>query len=136
MTKAERAKTVQKILNKIYPKTPIPLNHKNVFELLIAVLLSAQCTDERVNKSKGDSRPYNTLKERVAMLESLKYIDEVVAFSEDSELETCVLQSDATIMVIGSDYRGKRVIGAQYVDEIKFFDRLGEYSTTKTLESL
>ena len=50
MTKAERAKTVQKILNKIYPKTPVPLNHKNVYELLIAVLLSAQCTDERVNK--------------------------------------------------------------------------------------
>ena len=93
-------------------------------------------TDERVKKSKGDSRPFNTLKDRVAMLESIIYIDEVVAFSEDSELETCVLQSDATIMVIGSDYRGKRVIGAQYVDEIKFFDRLGEYSTTKTLESL
>ena len=50
MTKAERAKTIQKILNKIYPKTPVPLNHKNVYELLIAVLLSAQCTDERVNK--------------------------------------------------------------------------------------
>ena len=50
MTKSERAKTIQKILNKIYPKTPVPLNHKNVFELLIAVLLSAQCTDERVNK--------------------------------------------------------------------------------------
>ena len=38
------------ILNKIYPKTPIPLNHKNKFELLISVLLSAQCTDKRVNE--------------------------------------------------------------------------------------
>ncbi len=36
-------------LNKLYPKTPIPLRHKNNFELLIAVLLSAQCTDDRVN---------------------------------------------------------------------------------------
>ena len=34
----------------IYPNTPIPLNHESIFELLIAVLLSAQCTDERVNK--------------------------------------------------------------------------------------
>mgnify|MGYP001273660023 FL=1 len=50
MIKTERAKIAQKILNKIYPKTPIPLNHKNTYELLIAVLLSAQCTDERVNK--------------------------------------------------------------------------------------
>ena len=37
-------------LDSLYPKTPIPLNHKNKFELLVAVLLSAQCTDERVNK--------------------------------------------------------------------------------------
>jgi len=37
-------------LEKTYPRTPIPLNNKNVFELLVAVLLSAQCTDERVNK--------------------------------------------------------------------------------------
>ena len=37
-------------LNEIYPETPVPLNHKNKFELLIAVLLSAQCTDERVNQ--------------------------------------------------------------------------------------
>ena len=50
MIKTERAKIAQKILNKIYPKTPIPLNHKSTYELLIAVLLSAQCTDKRVNK--------------------------------------------------------------------------------------
>ncbi len=50
MIKTERAKIAQKILNKIYPNTPIPLNHKSTYELLIAVLLSAQCTDERVNK--------------------------------------------------------------------------------------
>ena len=39
-----------KRLDEIYPETPVPLNHKNKFELLIAVLLSAQCTDERVNQ--------------------------------------------------------------------------------------
>ena len=50
MQRAERAKIIMGILNKIYPKTPIPLNHKNKFELLISVLLSAQCTDKRVNE--------------------------------------------------------------------------------------
>ena len=50
MTKSERAKIVLKILNKTYPKTPIPLDHKDNFTLLVAVLLSAQCTDERVNQ--------------------------------------------------------------------------------------
>jgi endonuclease-3 len=50
MKKVERADLALKILNKIYPETPIPLNHKNIYELLIAVLLSAQCTDKRVNQ--------------------------------------------------------------------------------------
>ena len=50
MRRAERATKIMGILNKIYPKTPIPLNHKNKFELLISVLLSAQCTDKRVNE--------------------------------------------------------------------------------------
>ncbi len=50
MLKADKAKKIINILNKIYPETPIPLNHKNNFELLISVLLSAQCTDKRVNE--------------------------------------------------------------------------------------
>ena len=50
MNKNERTSSILKILNQTYPKVPIPLKHKNQFELLIAVLLSAQCTDERVNK--------------------------------------------------------------------------------------
>ncbi len=50
MKKSDRAKIVKKVLDRVYPETPIPLNHKDNFTLLIAVLLSAQCTDERVNK--------------------------------------------------------------------------------------
>ena len=50
MKRTEKAQAVYKILNRIYKKVPIPLRHKNKFELVIAVLLSAQCTDERVNK--------------------------------------------------------------------------------------
>jgi len=50
MIKSERAKFIKSHLEKLYPNIPIPLNHDNNFELLIAVLLSAQCTDERVNK--------------------------------------------------------------------------------------
>ena len=50
MLKKEKVKFIIDELNRLYPKTPIPLDHKNNFELLIAVLLSAQCTDERVNQ--------------------------------------------------------------------------------------
>ena len=50
MTKAEKVEFIIGELEKLYPNTPIPLQHSNNFTLLIAVLLSAQCTDERVNK--------------------------------------------------------------------------------------
>ncbi len=50
MTKQERADYVAKTLEKLYPETPVPLDHSDAYTLLIAVLLSAQCTDERVNK--------------------------------------------------------------------------------------
>lgn len=50
MLKKERAAFILHRLNQLYPETPVPLNHSNIFELLVAVLLSAQCTDERVNK--------------------------------------------------------------------------------------
>jgi endonuclease III len=50
MLKKERAELILKRLNALYPETPIPLDHRNNFELLVAVLLSAQCTDIRVNQ--------------------------------------------------------------------------------------
>ena len=50
MKKIEKAQEISRILNRIYRKVPIPLKHKNKFELVVAVLLSAQCTDERVNQ--------------------------------------------------------------------------------------
>ena len=49
MSEKEKAKKIIKILNKIYPKAPVPLKHKNTFTLLVSVLLSAQCTDINVN---------------------------------------------------------------------------------------
>lgn len=50
MLKKQRAQFILDYLNELYPETPVPLNHRNHFELLVAVLLSAQCTDERVNQ--------------------------------------------------------------------------------------
>jgi len=50
MKRAERAERIRKILDRLYPLPPIPLRHRDPFTLLIAVLLSAQCTDERVNR--------------------------------------------------------------------------------------
>ena len=57
MNEREKAKKILKILNKIYPKTPIPLKHRNKFTLLVSVLLSAQCTDLNVNNATKDIYP-------------------------------------------------------------------------------
>ena len=50
MTKKERSAYIAETLERLYPETPIPLDHRDPYTLLIAVLLSAQCTDLRVNQ--------------------------------------------------------------------------------------
>ena len=68
MNEKEKAKKILKILNKIYPTTPIPLNHTNKFTLLTSVLLSAQCTDLNVNNvTKGIYPKYNKPKDFVKL---------------------------------------------------------------------
>ena len=68
MNEKEKAKKILKILNKIYPTTPIPLNHTNKFTLLTSVLLSAQCTDLNVNNVTKDIYPkYNKPKDFVKL---------------------------------------------------------------------
>ena len=60
MNNKEKAKIITRILNKTYPRVPIPLNYKNTFTLLVSVLLSAQCTDVNVNNvTKDIYRKYN-----------------------------------------------------------------------------
>jgi len=67
MTKAEKVNDILNILNKFYPDPEVPLRHKDAYTLLISVLLSAQCTDDRVNKttpllfSRADN-PYDMVK--------------------------------------------------------------------------
>ncbi|MBI5690056.1 MAG: endonuclease III, partial [Verrucomicrobia bacterium] len=50
MTRAERAAWIDRRLAELYPETPVPLVHHDAYTLLVAVLLSAQCTDKRVNE--------------------------------------------------------------------------------------
>ena len=76
MTKAERADFVIQTLKEIYPTVPVPLDHKDAYTLLIAVLLSAQCTDVRVNQitpllfAKADN-PYDMVKMSVEEIKEI-----------------------------------------------------------------
>ena len=68
MDEIQRSKIILKILNRIYPKTPIPLKHRNKFTLLISVLLSAQTTDVNVNNVTKNIYPkYNKPKHFVKL---------------------------------------------------------------------
>ena len=92
-------------------------------------------TDDRVRDSKGSDRPFNTARDRKFLLEAISYVDEVYEYSTDEELEALLSENNVDIMVIGSDWKGKTVVGENIVENIKFFDRIEGYSTTRVLES-
>ena len=93
-------------------------------------------SDERVREKKGPNRPINTAEDRAYMLQSLKTVDHVLLFGSDAELENCVKVSKPDIMVVGSDWEGKTVIGSMYSTEVHFFPRIEEYATSKTIQCI
>lgn len=93
-------------------------------------------SDRRVAEKKGPSRPVYSVKDRAFMLQNLKAVDYVIVFDSDEELEGCLKMIKPDIMVVGSDWKGKSVIGSMYSAELRFFDRIDEYATTKTIQSI
>jgi D-beta-D-heptose 7-phosphate kinase/D-beta-D-heptose 1-phosphate adenosyltransferase len=93
-------------------------------------------TDGRVKEKKGESRPVFSQDERKFFLMNLKAVDGVSFFSTDQELEEEIKRFSPDIMVVGSDWKGKPVIGSQFAKELKFYDRIENYSTTKTLQRI
>jgi len=92
-------------------------------------------SDEKVRAAKGDDRPINCQEDRKFALQCIKYIDEVVIFNTPGELE-CLIRKIKPVMVVGSDWKDKPVIGSQYAQAVYFFERMGDYSTTNTLRRL
>jgi D-beta-D-heptose 7-phosphate kinase/D-beta-D-heptose 1-phosphate adenosyltransferase len=99
-------------------------------------LIVAIDSDERVKEKKGSTRPINSLWNRAFMLANIYTIDEVRTFGSDKELEDLVKHYKPDIMIVGSDYKNKKVIGSEYAKELKFFDRIDEYSTTKIIQNI
>ena len=86
-------------------------------------------TDERITQAKGPTRPINSLQDRMFVLSSIRYIDQVVSFSSNAELEAHISNIMPDFMVIGDDYRGKKIIGSQFIKEIYYVSR-DDKSTT------
>lgn len=93
-------------------------------------------TDRRIAELKGSDRPINKLHERMFLLKSLRYVDEVDCFDSDIELDLLIREYSPDIMIKGSDYKDKFIIGEQYCKEVIFYDRLEPYSTTQKIQTI
>lgn len=100
------------------------------------VLVVGTDTDERIRQLKGNTRPVNCLADRMAMLRSLRDVDAVCSFGNRDELLSQIKNSKADIIVVGSDYKDKDVIGSHLVSKVVFFDRITRYSTTNIIEKI
>lgn len=92
-------------------------------------------SDEKIRREKGGSRPINNAYDRKFLLKSIKYIDKVYVFDSKEGLEYQIEEILPDIMVIGSDWKGKTIIGEQYADKLVFFNRIKGYSTTNILKN-
>ena len=90
-------------------------------------------SDQKVKIDKGEGRPFNVQEDRKKILEGIRYVDEVIIFSSKEELENCIKKINPDVMVIGSDWMGKKIVGSEYAKEVKFFERIPGYSTTAIL---
>ena len=97
-------------------------------------LIVGSDSDDRVNKLKGNGRPINNQNDRKEMLESIKFIDEVIIFNTKEEMCDLLTKKNINTIVIGDDYKDKPVTGSDIIEDIVFFKKIGNYSTTNYLK--
>jgi D-beta-D-heptose 7-phosphate kinase/D-beta-D-heptose 1-phosphate adenosyltransferase len=90
-------------------------------------------TDRRVKELKGQGRPFNNTKDRVLMMMSLKYVNDVKTFDSREQMIELIKEWNPDYMVVGSEYIDKEVVGSEWAKELIFFNRIADYSTTKIL---
>ncbi len=93
-------------------------------------------TDDKVALDKGADRPINDVCHRVAMLQAIKYIDIILTFGSRQELEQMIEFYNPDVLVVGGDWRDGDVVGRKYAKEVRFFNRVGGYSTSKIISKI
>ena len=132
--------TPNPIMKKVFVNGTFDILHMGHLELLEFAkslgdfLIVAIDSDRRVKELKGPARPINTEYERKQMLEAIRWVDRVYVFDSDAELVSYI--SDCDLMVKGSDYRGRPIVGQDVCPEIVFFERLEDYSSSKKIEDI
>lgn len=92
--------------------------------------------DSRVKKLKGNTRPFHKESDRALVIKSIRYVDNVQLFGSNEELTNLIKSISPDVLIAGSDWKGKNIVGGEYAKEIVFFDRIADYSTTKILGEL
>ena len=92
-------------------------------------------TDERVKQFKGEFRPINNISDRIEFMNSIRFVNSSVSFSTDKELCDRIKEWSSDIIIVGSDYKNKNVIGFHLVKEVIFFDKIDGYSSTKIIDN-
>jgi rfaE bifunctional protein nucleotidyltransferase chain/domain len=129
-------------MKKIFVNGTFDMVHRGHIEMLNYArslgdqLTVAIDTDRRVQQLKGAARPVNSQTERVLLLENLRAVDSVCTFDSDEELENIIKLYAPDIMVKGSDYVGKPIIGAEHCKAIEFYQLVNGYSTTKKIQDI
>ena len=93
-------------------------------------------TDEKVRSDKGPERPINDICHRHSILSSIKYIDTIHVFGTRTELEELIQFYSPDVLVVGGDWRNGDVVGREYAKEVRFFNRIGGYSSTKLINKI
>ena len=99
-------------------------------------LVVAIDSDRRVRELKGTDRPVNDQLVRKIMLSNIKAVNIVEVFDTDEELMDIIKLYKPDVMLKGSDWKDKPIIGGHLVKRIEYFDRIDDYSTTKTIQSI
>ncbi len=128
-------------MNKVFVNGTFDLLHSGHLHLLKAAkdlggfVLVAIDSDSRVKQLKGLSRPVRNQQERKQLLKALRYVDKVEIFDSSDELRELIRNYSPDVMIKGSDYRNKPIIGAEYCKAIHFIEKTDD-STTKTIKSI
>jgi len=97
-------------------------------------LIVAIDSDRKVAEMKGPERPIFSQHDRATMLSAIRYVDVIHVFDTKEDLEQLLELIKPDTMIVGSDWKGKEVVGSQYAKEVRFFDRIEDYSTSKTIQ--
>jgi D-beta-D-heptose 7-phosphate kinase/D-beta-D-heptose 1-phosphate adenosyltransferase len=93
-------------------------------------------SDYRITKAKGENRPVNNWETRLQIMKALRFVDKASMFDTDFQLERLIEEYSPYTMVLGDEYKEKRIIGAEFCEKITFFPRYENLSTTNFIQNI